>query len=73
MKMTAAAGNGDEQVRIEGPNAHGPAVGIDSFSFESLIFSSQSFAYASEHRTSKARRGNVWTAPKAQGLLWAQL
>ena len=38
MKMAAAAGNGDEQVRIEGSTAHDPADGIDSFSYESLIF-----------------------------------
>ena len=31
MKMAAAAGNGDEQVRIEGSTAHDPADGIDSF------------------------------------------
>ena len=39
MKMAAAAGNGDEQDRIEGSTAHDPADGDDSFSFESLIFS----------------------------------
>ena len=33
MKMAAAAGNGDEQDRIEGSIAHDPADGIDSFSF----------------------------------------
>ena len=38
MKMAAAAGNGDEQDRIEGSTAHDPADGDDSFSFESLIF-----------------------------------
>ena len=38
MKMAAAAGNDDEQVRIEGPTAHDPADGNDSFSSESLIF-----------------------------------
>ena len=38
MKMAAAAGNGDEQVRIEGSTAHDPADGNDSFSCESLIF-----------------------------------
>ena len=38
MKMAAAAGNGDEQDRIEGSTAHDPADGNDSFSFESLIF-----------------------------------
>ena len=38
MKMAAAAGNGDEQVRIEGSIAHDPADGNDSFSYESLIF-----------------------------------
>ena len=37
MKMAAAAGNGDEQVRIEGSTAHDPADGDDSFSFESLV------------------------------------
>ena len=37
MKMAAAAGNGDEQDRIEGSNAHDPADGNDSFSCESLI------------------------------------
>ena len=38
MKMAAAAGNGDEQARIEGSTAHDPADGNDSFSCESLIF-----------------------------------
>ena len=38
MKMAAAAGNGDEQDRIEGSTAHDPADGDDSFSCESLIF-----------------------------------
>ena len=37
MKMAAAAGNGDEQDRIEGSTAHDPADGDDSFSFESLV------------------------------------
>ena len=37
MKMAAAAGNGDEQARIEGSTAHDPADGNDSFSCESLI------------------------------------
>ena len=36
--MAAAAGNGDEQDRIEGSTAHDPTDGDDSFSFESLIF-----------------------------------
>ena len=57
MKMAAAAGNGDEQVRIEGSTAHDPADGNDSFSYESLFFSSQSPAHAVEHRTSKLQRG----------------
>ena len=35
MKMAAAAGNGDEQDRIEGSTAHDPADGDDSFSCES--------------------------------------
>ena len=38
MKMAAAAGNGDEQDRIEESTEHDPADGDDSFSFESLIF-----------------------------------
>ena len=57
MKMAAAAGNGDEQVRIEGSTAHDPADGIDSFSLRVTNFSSQSSAHAAEHRTSKLRRG----------------
>ena len=79
MKMAAVAGKGDEQVRIEGSTAHDSAVGNDSLLLESLIFSSQSSAHAAEHRTSRARRGQCWTASKArchdstQGLLWAQL
>ena len=40
MKMAAAAGNGDEQVRIEGSTAHDPADGNDSFSFRVTNFSS---------------------------------
>ena len=67
MKLAAAAGNGDEQVRIEGSTAHDPADGNDSFSYESLIFSSQSSAHAVEHRTSKLRRGQQWMA--SQGSL----
>ena len=67
MKMAAAAGNGDEQARIEGSTAHDPADGNDSFSCESLIFSSQSSAHAVEHRTSKLRRGQQWMA--SQGSL----
>ena len=55
--MAAAAGNGDEQVRIEGSTAHDPADGIDSFSLRVTNFSSQSSAHAVEHRTSKLRRG----------------
>ena len=65
MKMAAAAGNGDEQVRIEGPTAHDPADGNDSFPYESLIFSSQSSAHAVGYRTSKLRRGQQWMASKA--------
>ena len=38
MKMAAAAGNGDEQDRIEGSTAHDPADGDDSFFLGSLIF-----------------------------------
>ena len=57
MKMAAAAGNCDEQVRIEGSTAHDPADGIDSFSLRVTNFSSQSSAHAVEHRTSKLRRG----------------
>ena len=53
MKMAAAAGNGDELVRIEGSTAHDPADGNDFFSYESLIFSSQSSAHSVGHRTSK--------------------
>ena len=59
MKMAAAAGNGDEQDRIEGSIAHDPADGIDSFSFRVTNCSSllrRKFAHAAEHRTSKLRR-----------------
>ena len=79
MKMVADVCNGDEQARIEGSIAHDPADGNDSFLCESLILFSQSSAHAVEHRTSRARRGQCWTASKArchdlpQGLLWAQL
>ena len=39
MKMAAAAGNGDEQVRIEGSTAHDPAEWKRLFfPYESLIF-----------------------------------
>ena len=38
MKMAAAAGNGDEQVRIEGSTANDPADGIDSFSLRVTNF-----------------------------------
>ena len=38
MKMAAAAGNGDEQDRIEGSTAHDPADGDDSFFFGVTIF-----------------------------------
>ena len=64
MKMAAAAGNGDEQVLIEGSTAHDPADGIDSFSLRVTNFSSQSSAHAVEHRTSKLRRGQRWMASK---------
>ena len=73
--MAAAAGNGDEQVRIEGSTAHDPADGIDSFSLRVTNFSSQSSAHAVGYRTSKLRRGQQWMASKAhchdqpQGLL----
>ena len=40
MKMAAAAGNGDEQDRIEGSTAHDPADGDDSVSFRVTNFSS---------------------------------
>ena len=70
MKMAAAAGNGDEQDRIEGSTAHDPADGTDSFSFESLIFSVL-FAHADEHRTSKIKRGSGWR-PKALSITTAR-
>ena len=80
MKMAAAAGNGDEQVRIEGSIAHDPADGIDSFYFRVSNFSSQSSAHAFEHRTSKLRRGATMDGVQRltvminrKGLLWAQL
>ena len=38
MKMAAAAGNGDEQARIEGSTAHDPADGNDSFSLRVTNF-----------------------------------
>ena len=59
MKMAAAAGNGDEQDRIEGSTAHDPADGDDSFSFESLIFPVFLLMQLSTevNRTSKLRRG----------------
>ena len=38
MKMSAAAANGDERVRIEGSTAHDPADGNNFFPYESLIF-----------------------------------
>ena len=40
MKMAAAAGNDEEQHRIEGSIAHDPADGNDSFSFRVTNFSS---------------------------------
>ena len=67
MKMATAAGNGDDQDRIEGSIAHDPADGDDSFSFESLIF--QSFAYAAEHRTSELRRGQRTASKGSQGCM----
>ena len=54
MKMSAVAGYGrDEQDWIEGSTAQDPADSNDSFSYESLIFSSQSSAHAAEYRTSE--------------------
>ena len=65
--MVAAVCNGDEQDRIEGSTAHDPARpadGNDSFSYESLIFSSQSSAHAAEYRTSELRRGSYGWRPR---------
>ena len=64
MKMVAAVCNGDEQDLIEGSIAHEPADGNDSFSYESLIFSSQSSAHAAEYRTSELRRGSYGWRPR---------
>ena len=64
MKRAAAVCNGDEQDRIEGSTAHDPADGNDSFSFESLIFSSQSSAHAAKYRTSELRRGSYGWRPR---------
>ena len=80
MKMAAAAGNGDEQVRIEGSTAHDPAVGIDSFFLRVTdIFPPSPLRMQSSTEPPRPEGGNAWTAPKAhchdqrQGLLWAQL
>ena len=62
MKMAAAAGTGNEQVRIEGSTAQDPADGDDSFSFESLIF--QSFCACSWVQNLQALKG-LWTTSKA--------
>ena len=70
MKMAAAAGNGDEQDRIEGSTAHDPADGTDSFFFRVTNFSNP-FAHADEHRTSKLRRG-YGRRPKALSITTAR-
>ena len=64
MKMAAAAGNGDEQDRIEGSTAHDPADGNDSFPFRVTNFSSQSSVHAAEYRTSELRRGSYGRRPR---------
>ena len=67
MKMAAAAGNGDDQDRIEGSTAHDPADGNVSCYFESLIFPSQSSAHAGEYRTSELRGVSPPGATCAEG------
>ena len=59
MKMAAAAGNGDEQDRIEGSTAHDPADGDDPFSFESVIV-----PVLLRAQNLQAPKG-LWTASKA--------
>ena len=58
MKMAAAAGNGDEQDRIEGSIAQDPADGDESFSVESLIFSLLRMQLSTEPPCSEG--GNGW-------------
>ena len=79
MKMAAAAGNGDEQVRIEGPNAHGPAVGTDSFSCESLIFPPSLLRMQLGTEPPSSEGGNNGWRPRLTAMItrkdcyWAQL
>ena len=64
MKMAAAAGNGDEQVRIEGSTAHDPADGNDSFSYESLIFPPSLLRMQLSTEPPSSEGGQRWMASK---------
>ena len=70
MKMAAAAGNGDEQVRIEGPNAHGPAVGTDSFSCESLIFPPSPLRMQPSTEPPGPEGGNAGRRPRLAAMIY---
>ena len=78
MKMAAAAGNGDEQDRIEGSTTQDPADGVDSFSFGVTNFSSPlRMQLSTEPPSSEGAmdgvQGSQGSMTKPQGQLWAQL
>ena len=72
MKMAAAAGNGDEQVRIEGSTAHDPADGNDSFSYESLIFPPSLLRMQLSTEPPSSKGGNDGWRPKALSITTAR-